>query len=202
MKPDLKTIEILLESQNSRGRWSASYHDDIIIAIDLLDAYEKLKKEEIAVKIFSAAQLFMRRTRLNKLPFTFTKISLILFSIIIITTGLFIQYFTNLPDIMKIIFDISIVFILIISIKLKGMVKNARPKGYMLADLKPDAETTLLHAQLCFKIFMISYNIDDYLEGAVSLMIVEKKMHAETEMLNKTKQLHDKCVPEVLKRWV
>ena len=156
MKPDLKTIEMLLESQNSRGRWSNSYHDDIQTTIELLDAYEKLKKEEIAVKIFSAAQLFMRRTRLNKLPFTAF-----------------------------------------------GMVKNARPKGYLLTDFKPGVETTLLHAQMCFKMFMISYNIDDYLEGAVSLITVQKnyKTFPATE-LNEARKLHDTCVPEVLKRWV
>jgi len=155
MKLDKEYIKTVLETQNPRGRWSASYHDDIITAIELLDAYEKLKSTEYATELFSAAQLFMRRTRLNKLPFSAF-----------------------------------------------GMVKNARPKGYLLADFKPSVETTLLHAQLCFKMFMISYNIDDYLEGAISLMITEKKMHAQTESLNKTKQLHDVCVPEVLKRWV
>jgi hypothetical protein len=88
------------------------------------------------------------------------------------------------------------------------MIKNARPKGYMLADLKPDTETTLLHAQLCFKMFMISYNIDDYLEGAVSLIVAEKETKNKKVPLEiftaeyEAKQLHDACVPEVLKRWV
>jgi len=156
MKLDKEYIKTVLETQNPRGRWSASYHDDIITAIELLDAYEKLKSTEYATELFSAAQLFMRRTRLNKLPFSAF-----------------------------------------------GMVKNARPKGYLLADFKPSVETTLLHAQLCFKMFMISYNIDDYLEGAVSLITVQKnyKTFPATE-LNEARKLHDKCVPEVLKRWV
>jgi hypothetical protein len=92
-------------------------------------------------------------------------------------------------------------------LNLPGIPKNSRPTGYLPFSWQPDAETTLLHSLLCFRMFLISYNLDDYLEGAVSLMVVEKSLAPGNNALNEklfihVKKLHDACVPEVLKRWV
>lgn len=102
-------------------------------------------------------------------------------------------------------------------IRLLNIPRGGRPCNYMPSFViflpflelfwPPDTETTLLHAVLSFKMFNVSYNIDDYLEGAVSLMVVEKNLGLDDLSMNPkllayAKRLHDGCVPEVLKRWV
>jgi hypothetical protein len=102
-------------------------------------------------------------------------------------------------------------------IRLFHVPRNGRPEKYMppaaifLPFLEilwpPDAESTALHAILSFRVFLISYNLDDYLEGAISLSVVEQELAPFDKSLNPkliiyAKKLHDQCVPEVLKRWV
>lgn len=66
---------------------------------------------------------------------------------------------------------------------------NTRPIHYLFFDWKGSGYSTLQYARLCYKLYLTSYDLDDYLEGSVALQATTKHLQKKGMII---KQIGDK----------